>query len=215
MTRFFLVRHGETEWNKKRIIQGVSDIPLNDTGRAQAAAVGTILAQHSFDLLVSSPLSRALETATIIARRLGMPAPIIIDDLKERNYGEAEGSSGLDLDRRYPPGVEVPGREPREAVTTRVVRVLQDLAIRHPHSDILAVAHGGVIRSVVEHAAPGLHREPITNCSIHSFSLVAGTLELVAFDDPMETAALSVGHTEFEDQNPFEAREVNTRVEGR
>lgn len=116
MTRFFLVRHGETEWNKKRIIQGVSDIPLNDTGRAQAASVGAILARHSFDLIVSSPLSRALETATIIARRLGMPAPVVIEDLKERNYGEAEGSSGADLDQRYPPGVEVPGREPREAV---------------------------------------------------------------------------------------------------
>lgn len=214
MTRFFLVRHGETEWNKKRIIQGVSDIPLNDTGRAQAASVGAILARHSFDLIVSSPLSRALETATIIARRLGMPAPVVIEDLKERNYGEAEGSSGADLDQRYPPGVEVPGREPREAVTTRVVRVLQDLAIRHPHSDILAVSHGGAIRSVVEFAAPGLHREPITNCSVHSFSLVAGSLELVAFDDPMEVQAQVLSDAEFEEQNPLEAREVTTRVEG-
>lgn len=209
MTRFFLVRHGETDWNKNRIIQGVSDIPLNDTGRAQAAAVGAILARHQFDLLVSSPLSRAFETAMIIARRLQMPAPIVVPDLIERNYGEAEGSSGLDLDARYPPGTEVPGRESREAVTTRVVRVMHDLAIRHPEADILAVAHGGVIRSVVEHAAPGLHREPITNCSVHSFSLVAGSLELVAFDDPMEVASHELAEEEFEEQNPLEAREVN------
>ena len=207
MTRFFLVRHGETEWNRERRIQGVSDIPLNDTGRAQAAALGDILVGHNFDLIVSSPLSRADETARIIAQRLGMPAPITVPDLIERNYGEAEGSSGADLDRRYPPGTDIPGREDREVVTQRAVRVLHDMAIRHPHADIVAVAHGAVIRSVVDYAAPGLHKEPITNCSVHSFSLVAGTLELVAFDDPMEIALHQLAQDEFEDQNPVEARE--------
>ena len=207
MTRFFLVRHGETEWNRERRIQGFSDIPLNDTGRAQAAALGDILVGHNFDLIVSSPLSRADETARIIAQRLGMPAPITVPDLIERNYGEAEGSSGADLDRRYPPGTDIPGREDREVVTQRAVRVLHDMAIRHPHADIVAVAHGAVIRSVVDYAAPGLHKEPITNCSVHSFSLVAGTLELVAFDDPMEIASHQLAQDEFEDQNPVEARE--------
>ena len=207
MTRFFLVRHGETEWNRVRRIQGVSDIPLNDTGRAQAAALGDILVGHNFDLIVSSPLSRADETARIIAQRLGMPAPITVPDLIERNYGEAEGSSGADLDRRYPPGTDIPGREDREVVAQRAVRVLHDMAIRHPHADIVAVAHGAVIRSVVDYAAPGLHKEPITNCSVHSFSLVAGTLELVAFDDPMEIASHQLAQDEFEDQNPVEARE--------
>lgn len=207
MTRFFLVRHGETEWNRERRIQGVSDIPLNDTGRAQAAALGDILVGHNFDLIVSSPLSRADETARIIAQRLGMPAPITVPDLIERNYGEAEGSSGADLDRRYPPGTDIPGREDREVVTQRAVRVLHDMAIRHPHADIVAVAHGAVIRSVVDYAAPGLHKEPITNCSVHSFSLVAGTLELFAFDDPMEIASHQLAQDEFEDQNPVEARE--------
>ena len=207
MTRFFLVRHGETEWNRIRRIQGISDIPLNDTGRAQAAALGDILVGHRFDLLVSSPLSRALETASIIADRLGMPKPLIIDDLIERNYGDAEGSSGADLDIKYPPGTDIPGREERSDVQKRVVRVLQDLAIRHPHADVLAVAHGGVIRSVVEHAAPGQYDEPITNCSVHSFTHEAGTLELVAFDDPMELASHELAQEEFVDQNPAESRE--------
>lgn len=211
MTRFFLVRHGETEWNKQRRIQGVSDIPLNDTGRAQAAALGDILVSHQFDLMVSSPLSRAQETALIIARRLAMPAPITVPDLIERNYGDAEGSSGADLDIRYPAGTDIPGREDRSDVTARAVRVLHDLAIRHPHADIVAVAHGAVIRSVVDYAAPGLHQEPITNCSVHSFTLVAGTLELLAFDDPMEIASHQLAGEEFEDQNPVEARESRTR----
>jgi probable phosphoglycerate mutase len=212
MTRFFLVRHGETQWNKNRITQGVTDIPLNDTGRAQAAALGNILVGHQFDLLVSSPLSRALETATIIAKKLEMPAPLVIADLSERNYGEAEGLSGPEIDQRYPNGAEVPGREPREEVTKRVVRVLHDLAIRHPEADILAVAHGGVIRSVIEYAAPGLHNEPITNCSVHSFRHEAGGLELVAFDDPMEIASHQLSQEEFHEQNPMEAEEGASRV---
>lgn len=207
MTRFFLVRHGETEWNRLRKIQGISDIPLNDTGRSQAAALGDILSKHRFDLIVSSPLSRALETAQIVARKLGMPAPLVIQDLVERNYGEAEGSSGLELDTLYPPGTEIPGREDRADVTKRVVRTLHDLAIRHPEADILAVAHGAVIRCVVDYAAPGEYSEPITNCSVHSFSHVAGSLELVAFDDPMEVQSHELADDEFIDQNPAEARE--------
>ena len=207
MTRFFLVRHGETEWNRMRKIQGVSDIPLNDTGRAQAAALGDILSKHRFDLIVSSPLSRALETAQIVARKLGMPAPLVVEDLIERNYGEAEGSSGPELDQRYPAGTEIPGREERSEVTKRVVRTLHDLAVRHPDADIVAVAHGAVIRSVVEYAAPGEYVEPITNCSVHSFSHVAGSLELVAFDDPMEVLSHELADEEVVDQNPAEARE--------
>lgn len=208
MTRFYLVRHGETEWNRIRRIQGVSDIPLNDTGRAQAAAVGDILAKHRFDLIVSSPLSRALETARIISRRLGMPLPLVVPELIERNYGDAEGQTRAELDSQYPPGSEIPGREERASVTARAVRTLQDLAVRHPDADILAVAHGGLIRSVVDYAAPGVYDEPITNCSVHSFSLVAGTLELVAFDDPMEVLSHGISSDDFEDQNPAEAREA-------
>jgi probable phosphoglycerate mutase len=208
MTRFYLVRHGETEWNRIRRIQGVSDIPLNDTGRAQAAAVGDILAKHRFDLIVSSPLSRALETARIISRRLGMPLPLVVPELIERNYGDAEGQTRAELDSQYPPGSEIPGREERASVTARAVRTLQDLAVRHPDADILAVAHGGLIRSVVDYAAPGVYDEPITNCSVHSFSLVAGTLELVAFDDSMEVLSHGISSDDFEDQNPAEAREA-------
>jgi probable phosphoglycerate mutase len=125
----------------------------------------------------------------------------------ERNYGEAEGSSGLELDTLYPAGADIPGREARSDVMKRVVRTLLDLSIRHPDADILAVAHGGVIRAVIEYVAPGEYREPITNCSVHSFSLVAGTLELVAFDDPMEVLSHALADEEFVEQNPAEARE--------
>lgn len=207
MTRFFLVRHGETEWNRIHRIQGSSDIPLNDTGRAQALAVGAVLAKHRFDLIVSSPLTRAMETATIIARRMGMPLPLPIATIVERHYGEAEGCTRDELDARYPGDTPVPGRESREAVQQRVVRALGDLAIRHPHADILVVSHGGVIRSVVEHSAPGKHLEPIKNCSVHSFEHSTKGLRLVQFDDPMEVMARRIASEEFAAQNPSEARE--------
>jgi len=207
MTRFFLVRHGETEWNRIRRIQGASDIPLNDTGRKQARQVGDILAGHHFDLLVSSPLSRAMETALIIAKRLGMPALLPVSNLTERHYGEAEGKTGPELDELFPGDTPVPGREEREDVQKRVVHALKDLAIRHPHADIIAVCHGGVIRSVVEYAAPGQFVEPITNCSIHSFEHSHRGLELIAFDDPMEVVSHTIAHDEFVDQNPAESRQ--------
>lgn len=211
MTRFFLVRHGETEWNRIRRIQGSSDIPLNDTGRRQAKQVGDILANHRFDLIVSSPLSRAMETALIISKRLGMPAPLPLSSLTERHYGDAEGKTGEELDRLFPGDTPVPGREERDEVQRRVIHALKDLAIRHPHADIVAVCHGGVIRSVVEYAAPGQYREPITNCSIHSFRHSQQGLELVAFDDPMEVASHAIADEEFVEQNPAETRQEALR----
>jgi len=207
MTRFFLVRHGETEWNRIHRIQGSSDIPLNDTGRSQALKVGGVLSRHTFDLIVSSPLSRAMETATIIARRLQMPLPLPLPALVERHYGEAEGATREELDARFPGDTPVPGRESRDDVHKRVLRALGDLAIRHPHADIVAVTHGGVIRSVVEHAAPGRYAEPIRNCSVHSFLHTPGGIQLVEFDDPMETIARGLSREDFVEQNPSEARE--------
>jgi Fructose-2,6-bisphosphatase len=80
------------------------------------------------------------------------------------------------------------------------------MSIRHPDADIIAVTHGGVIRSVVEYAAPGRYNEPIRNCSIHSFQQTPQGIELVEFDDPMETIARTLGTDNFSEQNPHEAR---------
>ena len=93
MTLLTLLRHGETDWNLQRRIQGSSDIPLNETGRAQARAAGLRLADESpADLpivMAASSLSRAQETAQIIADVLEVDPPVIVPDLRERAYGEA------------------------------------------------------------------------------------------------------------------------------
>jgi uncharacterized phosphatase len=72
MTLIYLVRHGETEWNRQRRIQGSTDIPLNDIGREQAARTGRLLSRRDWAGIASSPLSRAFETGSIIARAVGV-----------------------------------------------------------------------------------------------------------------------------------------------
>lgn len=207
MTAFALVRHGETDWNAQRRIQGSTDIPLNAIGRAQAAATGTLLRGRQWSRIVASPLGRAAETAAIIAEAVGMPGPELDAAFVERNYGAAEGLTGAELDARFPEGVEVPGRESREAVAERVVAALHRVAGEHPGEAIIVVAHGGVIRSVLESVAPGRHREPITNGSVHSFLHADGDLSLVLFDDPIDEQSIFPLAEDFELQNPLARRE--------
>ena len=207
MTMLYLVRHGETDWNRAHRIQGSTDIPLNDLGREQAATSGALLARRQWDGIYASPLSRAYETASIIAGEIGLGAPIAIPELVERNYGQAEGMTGHDIDRLFPDGVEVPGRETREQVAARVIPAMHRLAAQHPGENLVVVAHGGVIRTVLNSVAPDGPVEAIRNGSIHSFRHVDGGLELVAFDDPIELESLDCADDELEEQNAIEGRE--------
>lgn len=209
MTTLYLVRHGETDWNLARRIQGSTDIPLNETGRGQATTTGRLLASRQWDAIVASPLGRALETAQLIAAQVGLGSPEIVDALVERNYGSAEGMTGTEIDALYPDGADVPGRETREEVTARVLPALVEIADRHPDQAVIVVSHGGVIRSVLNEVEPGKGvNELIRNGSVHSFRHVDGTLELIAFDDPIEAESLDCATDELEDQNAIEAREA-------
>ncbi|MFC7451432.1 histidine phosphatase family protein [Rhodococcus daqingensis] len=149
MTYLALIRHGETEWNAQRRLQGSSDIPLNDTGRVQARGAADALAGRTWDLLVSSPLSRASETADIIGAQLGIERSAAYRDLAERHLGEAEGITDYEAFDRWPHG-RYPDIEPKPSVARRGLRAIDDLARRHPGSAIIAVTHGGVIRAVLD-----------------------------------------------------------------
>ena len=209
MTTIYLVRHGETDWNRARKIQGSTDIPLNDLGREQAATTGRLLARRQWDGIYASPLSRARETAQIIAREAGLGEPELIPGIVERNYGTAEGMTGDDIDRLFPNGAEVPGRETREEVTSRVIGALHELAAQHPGESVIVVAHGGVIRSVLTAVDPHGASEQIRNGSVHSFRHADGGLELIAFDDPIEVESLDCAEDDLEEQNAIEARETS------
>lgn len=207
MTQLFLVRHGETDWNRQRRIQGRTDIPLNETGREQARVTGRRLAFRSWDGLLASPLSRARETAAIIGEEVGLGEPDAVPALVERDYGEAEGMDWLEIERRFPSGTVVPGRETRADVANRVVPALMDIAASRPDAALIVVSHGGAIRAVLDRVDPATEYGPITNGSVHSFELVGGELRLIAFDDPLGSS--------LDEQNAIEAREDEAREERR
>ena len=206
MTRIYLVRHGETDWNRARRIQGSTDIPLNDTGRAQAATTGKLLARREWSAIISSPLSRAFETASIIAREIGLPEPLSNADLVERNYGDAEGLDYETIEARYPGDAPVPGREERLDVAARALPAIMALAEQYPDQSIIVVSHGGVIRTILNEVAPGNDTGRIRNGSIHSFLHTDGTLDLIAFDDPIDIESLECATEDITEQNALESR---------
>ncbi|HAM25748.1 MAG TPA: histidine phosphatase family protein [Microbacteriaceae bacterium] len=212
MTSLYLVRHGETDWNLDRRIQGSTDIPLNETGRAQAARTGRLLSRRHWDGIVSSPLSRAVETGRIIGREIGIDQIETMDQIVERHYGAAEGLADHELSRLFPGDTPVPGRETREHVAARVIPALVALAEGHPGANLIVTTHGGVIRTLLNAVAPDVRRHrgiPITNGSVHSFRHVDGGLELVAFDDPIDEESVVDDYEDFIEQNAVERREIS------
>ncbi len=208
MSYVYLVRHGETDWNRTHRIQGSSDIPLNDTGRAQAARTAALLARRQWDAIYSSPLSRAFETATIIGSAVGLAHLEKVSELAERQYGVAEGLTDRELVQRYPGSTAVPGRESRAEVAARVMPALLRIAATGSDRRVIVTTHGGVIRTVLLALnAPVERGIPITNGSVHSFRRIGESLELVEFDDPIELDSVVTGEEDFDEQNLLENRE--------
>jgi uncharacterized phosphatase len=152
LTTFALVRHGQTDWNAERRLQGATDIPLNDVGRCQARDAVANLSGHEWDAVVSSPLSRAAETADIIAAGLGLTVVRRLPELAERGYGKAEGlQAGPELDAlRIPGGFE--GAETEESTAARGLAALESLAEEFRGRRVLVVAHGTLIRLTLDRA---------------------------------------------------------------
>ncbi|WP_295010760.1 histidine phosphatase family protein [uncultured Microbacterium sp.] len=189
MTLLTLVRHGETDWNRQGRLQGSTDIPLNETGREQARAAAASLHGASFDVVYTSPLGRARETAEIIAHAHGLASPLIATGMRERGYGDGEGMSWEEYARRYrAAGHDAPNAETAEQLLARSLASLRriDLAARRrsaprPES-VLVATHGGVIRALLEHASAGTLPDPgqrIGNASLHRFVMDGGGLRLI------------------------------------
>lgn len=177
-----LVRHGETDWNRERRIQGLTDIPLNDTGRAQAAATAAELADDGWDAVYASTLSRAAETAEIMAARLGLPEPVLLPALIERSHGVLEGLDHQGRAALEAQAATIEGLEPRSAVVERAGAALVELAHRHPGGRVVVVSHGGVIHSLILQLSGWTLPGPgyvIGNGSVHLLHVVDGELELV------------------------------------
>jgi probable phosphoglycerate mutase len=146
LTTFALVRHGQTDWNAQRRLQGATDIPLNDVGRGQARDAVANLSGHDWDAVVTSPLSRAAETANLIAEGLGLSVARHVPALTERSFGRAEGlQAGPELEAlRIPGGFQ--GAESEDAAASRGLAALEELAEEFRGRRVLVVAHGTLLR---------------------------------------------------------------------
>lgn len=146
VTTFALIRHGQTDWNAQRRLQGSTDIPLNDVGRDQARDAVEALAGYDWDAIVSSPLSRAAETADLIAAGLGLTAARRVPGLTERSFGPAEGlQNGPELDAlRIPGGFH--GAEGEDEAADRGLAALEALAEEFRGGRVLVVTHGSLLR---------------------------------------------------------------------
>lgn len=175
ITHIDLIRHGETDWNASHRYQGREDIPLNVAGREQAQMLAESMRGEQWDLIVSSPSVRALDTAKTVASAVGIPEDEIIlqPALMERSYGVAEGMTLQEREAQWPGG-EWPGLEDWEDVANRAMRTLRDLARDYPGKRILVVCHGGVINSIlatISDGEIGTGKTVITNTSRTSIEI--------------------------------------------
>jgi probable phosphoglycerate mutase len=150
-----VVRHGETEWSLDGRHTGTTDVPLTDKGRERAKELGTVLVGREFELVLTSPLARARDTAALA----GFPDAGLDDDLREWDYGDYEGRTTADI-REGRPGWflwddGVPNGEPTDDVAARADRVIA--RARAVDGDVLVFAHGHVLRIL---AARWLELEP-------------------------------------------------------
>lgn len=198
--RLLLVRHGQSEWNAARRLQGQADIALSDIGRAQAAALAPVIASFAPERAVTSDLRRAQDTAA----ELGFPQARLEPALREHDVGEWEGrhipeivAENAEAYAGWRAGSHTPeGGEPWARFTRRVTDAIRAEATRRPCENLLVVCHGGVVRALL-HGLLGLAPSsliPVAPASLTTVRLVGAErpprLELFNYrPGPMELDA--------------------------
>lgn len=147
-TQIVLIRHGQTDWNLQRRIQGSSDISLNELGLAQARATRDALANEHFDVVYSSHLDRAKVTASTINEAHALEHRIR-EGLTERAHGDAEGANVEETMTRWPNFVGIPGLESWLEVQTRMMLTFREIATDFAGKRALVVSHGSAIRAAI------------------------------------------------------------------
>lgn len=170
--RIGLIRHGLTDWNALGRIQGHSDIPLNDEGRRQAGLLAERLVTEresvQWDFIVASELSRAQETAQIIADRLHIPLLEPDQRLKERSFGQVEGLTWQEREEKWGADWETLelGQEKIEDIQARGMEFLNHTMEQYPEQNILVVSHGGFLSQLFTLLLKEAHTERIGNLSL-------------------------------------------------
>ena len=186
------MRHGETDWNRDNRFQGHADPPLNETGRAQARALASTFSSQTFAAAYTSPLRRAAETAAILAGELGLE-PRADESLKEVDVGSWSGMTRTEVEYRFPIGFARwleyghgwDDGETYDELGARVVSGLVRIGHEHDGKDVLAITHGGPIRSALaaaervpfDQARRSIH--VVGNCAVVRLAVRDGKLERV------------------------------------
>ena len=165
MTTILLVRHAENDWVRSGKLAGwTPGVHLNEEGKRQANLLGERLAAAHIDVVYSSPLERAVETAEAILTHYPGKEICLDEAIGEAHYGEWTGERLRKLSRtrlwevvqRQPSQARFPGGESIQEMQNRAVAAIDRMAARHPHQTVVAVSHGDVIKSIVAHYA-GMH----------------------------------------------------------
>ncbi len=188
----YLIRHGETDWNRQRRRQGRRDVPLNDAGREQMRRCGQLLSGIPVDTVITSPLSRAVESAEILAECLGVPADRIHreEGLIERDFGDVDGMTAAEY-KAYRARGGNENQEPLYRVRERVMRTLLTYARRSDIRHLVIISHSAAIKSVFVrlYGKPELQRKATKNAGVSVIEYRGGRLHPRAFDLDPEVAA--------------------------
>ena len=172
MTTLLLARHGETDWNRELRVQGTSDTALNELGRSQAAELARQLEGAGIDVIYASDLSRARETAEIVAAVTGH-AVQLDPALRERDFGSWEGLTRGEIDARFADHEQHDG-ETYEEVRARVLAAANRIVAEHPGETVLVVSHGGALNALW-HDAVGERLGRWGNCAVYGLEFRDGS----------------------------------------
>jgi len=165
-----LFRHGQTDWNVDLRLQGTAEIPLNGHGVQQVKSATRKLDISSWDLVLTSPLGRAKETAEIILAEMTGTELLVEPMLIERSFGIGEGMLYSEWHEKYGQLEEIPGAESNNSVTLRSRQLLDLMLEKYSGAKILAISHGALIRYLLNEVSEGSvppAGERLQNASLH------------------------------------------------
>lgn len=211
-TELFFVRHGQTPANVNHQFAGVTDVPLDDVGKRQAEQVANRFREIEVDSIVSSPLQRAHYTAQSIGSITGHE-PVLMDDLKEMNFGDAEMLTIEQMIVTYPHlmsalgdphdvTMQWPNGDSRFGFHKRVLDAVNSVMQTYADQRVAVVCHGGVIASVLSHLEDGprndFKRYRIANCSITHMSVRQSETVIHAWNDFSHLDEVEIGALRFD-----------------
>lgn len=192
-TEIYLVRHGETEWNKEGKFQGSTDIQLSQEGIVQAGLLKEVF-NNNFDYVYTSPLSRAKQTAEILCQGHDKVKPVVIEDLREINFGAWEGLTIHQIREQYSEeyqtwrndelqGKLVGGDLTLKSAGTRAKDAILNLAEIHAGKKLIFVAHGGILKAaligIFDWKMTMYHRFFLGNTSVSKISIGASQVPIL------------------------------------